>query len=192
MIILINLLLSLRVSQSLTVESLFYTDPKHRIMESRTTKTRREAILDMRLRRLVESLEYSELSQMKTGKGRLHSFVSGLLLSSAILEEIRQVTRVNVYVSWGQILNEKGELSKEIDIMIYFRRKPLYEWKNIGYAIISKQDVLSIFEVKRNFQSYLSHEKECEQLSKFAKKIFLIIYHNPNTIDGMKRRNVEV
>ncbi len=150
-------------------------------------KTRRQAILDFRFNRLIDSVQLSELSEMKTGRGRLNPFVSGLLLSSAILEEIQQEAPYNVHVAWGQILDENDTLSGEIDIRTYLG-KPLHEWKSIGYAIIPKRQVMRIFEVKGRFQSYKSHEEDYQRLSNFAKKIFLIIYQSDNTIDGIKKK----
>jgi hypothetical protein len=150
-------------------------------------KSRRQAILDVRFNRLIDSVQLSELSEMKTGRGRLNPFVSGLLLSSAILEEIQQEAPYNVHVSWGQILDENDTLSGEIDIMAYLG-KPLHEWKSIGYAIIPKRQVGKIFEVKGHFQSYKSHEEDYQRLSNFAPKIFLIIYQSHNTINGIKKR----
>jgi len=149
-------------------------------------KTRRQAILNIRFRSLIDSLHLSELSEVRSGRGALNTFVSGLILSSAIMEEIRQEAPYNVHVSWGQILDENDVLSGEVDIMTYLG-KPLHEWKSIGYAIIQKFQVGKIIEVKRNFQSYRKHEKDFERLSKFG-KIFLIVYQTRNTIDGIKKR----
>lgn len=150
-------------------------------------ETRREAILNIRFRSLIDSLHLSELSEVKTGRGSLNPFVSGLILSSALMEEIRQEVPYSAHVAWGQILDEKDVLSGEIDIMT-FLGKPLYEWKSIGYAIIQKYQVGKIIEVKRNFQSYRKHKEDFEQLSNFADRIFLIIYQTHNTQEGIKKR----
>jgi len=150
-------------------------------------KTRKQVILDFRFRSLIDSLQLSELSEMKSGRGWLNPFVSGLLLSSAIMEEIRQEVPYNIHVSWGQILDENDILSGEIDIMTYLA-KPLHEWENIGYAIIPKLQVDKIFEVKRHFQSYSDHKEDYQRLSNFASKIFLIIYQSSITVDGIKKR----
>lgn len=153
-------------------------------------KTRKQAILDLRFRSLINSLQISELSEMKTGRGTLNPFVSGLVLSSAIMEEIRKEVPYNVHVSWGQILNENDMLSGEIDIMTYLG-KPLHEWKNIGYAIIPKQLVGKIFEVKRSFRSYGDHKEDYQRLSNFCpreRKMFLIIYQTYNTLEGIRKR----
>lgn len=149
-------------------------------------KTRRQEILDTRLRTLVES-DMPELLKMKTGRGTLNKFVSGLVLSSALMEEISRAVPDNLHVAWGQILDYDNILSGEIDIMTY-HGKPLHEWKRIGYAIIEKQQVDTIFEVKRSFRSYPVHRKEYERFSNFCNYIYLIIYRTSITRDGIEKR----
>lgn len=150
-------------------------------------KGRRKTILDIRLRKLIESMRLSELSEVKTKRGALNPFVSGLLLSSSLMDEVRQEVPYNMHVAWGQALNENDVLSGELDIILYLG-KPLYQWKSIGYAIVPKQQICSIIEVKRKFYTYKDHKYELNCLKNYHDKVLLVIFETYNTIKGIKER----
>lgn len=150
-------------------------------------KTREQAIRDIRFRKLVESVKLSELTELKSQKGALNPYFSGLLLSATLMEEFRQEALFTVSVGWGQVLDEDDNLSKEIDVFTYFG-KPLYEWKNIGYVIVNKENVQSVFEVKHKFRSYSYHKKDLERLHNFAERVYLIIFETRISVNGIKKR----
>jgi len=150
-------------------------------------KTRTQAILNIRFHRLIESLQLSELTEIKSQKGALNPYVSGLLLSASLMDEIRLEVPYGMHVGWGQVLDGNDHLSGEIDIFTYLG-KPLYRWKDIGYVIVPREQVQSIFEVKRRFYSYDDHQEELNCLRNFASKIFLIIFETDNSMDGIKKR----
>lgn len=153
--------------------------------EGKFLKTREQAIRDIRFRKLVESLQLSELTELKSQKGALNPYVSGLLLSATLMEEFRQEAPFTVSVGWGQILDENDNLSSEIDVFTY-QGKPIYQWKNIGYVIVNKDDIQSIFEVKRKFYSYSYHKEDFERLHNFAERVYLIIFETYNSLNGIK------
>ena len=150
-------------------------------------KARRKAILDIRLHKLIESLQLSELSEVKSAKGALNPFISGLLISSSLMDEIRQEVLYGLHVGWGQVIDENDKLSKEVDIVTYLG-KPLYQWKNIGYIIVPKEQVNSIFEVKRKFYSYEGHQEELKNLKNFAlnENVFLVVFETYNSVKGIR------
>ena len=152
-------------------------------------KARRKAILDIRLHKLIESLQLSELSEVKSAKGALNPFISGLLISSSLMDEIRQEVLYGLHVGWGQVIDENDKLSKEVDIVTYLG-KPLYQWKNIGYIIVPKEQVNSIFEVKRKFYSYKDHQEELKNLKNFSPngKVFLVVFETYNSTNGIRTR----
>lgn len=154
-------------------------------------KSRRETILDIRFRRLIESMELYGLSETKSGKGFLNPWVTGLLLSSALMDEIRREAPYNAHVTWGQILNPDDTLSGEIDIIVHIG-KPLYQWRSIGYSIIRRQTVLSLYEVKRTFSMYDKHEADYSRLRKFATDVYLIIYGTHTSIENIRKREAKL
>jgi len=156
-------------------------------------RTRREAIWDMRLSRLVESMKLYRLTGRKYEQGTLHPYVSGLLLSSSIMAEIRQVTPESLRLAWGQILNNNDILSKEVDIMAYLG-KPLHQWEDIGFSIVHKDNVDFgfVIEVKRSFPNYQKLKREFDDLSQFCESVLLIIYETENSMKGIRQRETEL
>ena len=155
--------------------------------EGKFLKTREQVIRDIRFRKLIGSLQFLGLTELKSQKGALNPYVSGLLLSATLMEEFRQEAPFTVSVGWGQVLDENDNLSGEIDVFTY-QGKPLYEWKNIGYVIVNERDVESIFEVKRKFRAYSYHKEDSERLHNFAERVYLIIFETYNSVDGIKNR----
>jgi len=109
------------------------------------------------MKRLSEATEVYELA--KRGAGSLPPFIEGLIASSLLIEEIKQDLDPRFSVKWGQVIGKKGELSKEVDAII-FKGKPLYEWQNIGYAIIPQDQVKAAIEVNIWFGSSVSSINE--------------------------------
>jgi len=128
-----------------------------------------KALWNMQLRQLIESLDLYRLSERGKGKP-LHPFVRGLILSSTIINQIRLEVNPKYSVSWGQIMDNQGQLSKEVDVIIYEGR-PYQEWRDIGFVIVPKEEVLAIIEVKT--YSYVSQmKKEYRGLCNYAEKIY--------------------
>lgn len=151
------------------------------------SSSRKEAIWDIQFSRLVEAMKLHGLTEVTSGRGSLHSFVSGLLLSSAIKGEMRRVAPEWLHLGWGQVLDESDVLSGEIDILAY-RGKPLHQWEDLGFSLVSKENVDFIIEVKRSWPSYSSLEYELKRLSQYCEKMFLIIYETNNRMKGIKNR----
>ena len=149
--------------------------------------TRRETFWDLRLERLIKSMDLYPLTQIKGRKGSLHPFVSGLLLSSSIMEELNRVIHDNLRLGWGQILSEDDTLSGEIDIMA-FHGKPLYHWDNVGFSIVNKDNVEFIIEVKGWMSSYKGLESAFSGLSEFCQQVFLIIFQTSNRMNKIISR----
>jgi len=137
-------------------------------------------ILKIRMNKLNESTDLYEL--VKTGgHGKIPTFVEGLILSSLLIEEIKQDLPNEYSVMRGQAIKDNGELSKEIDAII-FSGKPYYEWQNIGYAIIPSKQIRAALEVNTWFGSGVSKQDEYkdlyEQLKPFSPEVFLFCFHD--------------
>lgn len=156
-------------------------------LKLRRMKEREKTILEIRFRKFVESMELYGLSETGSGKGFLNPWVTGLLLSSAVMDEIQIDIPYNTYVTWGQVLNDDDTLSGEIDI-IYHLGKPIYEWKRIGFAIVKRENILRLFEVKRTFKSYDKHREDYAKLRLFGTDICLIIYGTHTSLTNVEQR----
>jgi len=137
-------------------------------------------------------MELYGLSETKSGRGFLNPWVTGLLLSFALMDEIGREAPFNSHVTWGQVLNQDDDsLSGEIDI-IHHLGKPLYQWRNIGYSIVDKENVLSLYEVKRTFSKYDKHRKDYLRLREYGNRIYLIIYGTHTSIDNIRKREAKL
>ena len=142
--------------------------------------SRLKDILKIRMKKLNESTDLYEL--VKTGgHGKIPTFVEGLILSSLLIEEIKLDLSPEYSVMRGQAIKNDGNLSKEIDVII-FSGKPYYEWQNIGYAIIPSKQIKAVLEVNTWFGSGVSRQDEYkdlyEQLEPFSSKVFLFCFHD--------------
>jgi len=75
----------------------------------------------------------------------MHPFAVGHIFSSALIEEIIQVT--DKEATWGQAFHEDMGLSPEIDVIIY-KGKPLAVWPRAGYALIKPDQVVATVNCK--------------------------------------------
>lgn len=137
-----------------------------------------EALWKMRLHKLVTSLrQLYKLTKRRDFGGSLHTYVRGLILSSSIIDEARQDLSSQYDATWGQILKEDGTLSKEIDIIIY-QGKSYYKWKNIGFAIVPKQNVKAIIECEEYPSKAIDYyEKVFQELNGFTSNVYLLFEH---------------
>jgi len=145
--------------------------------------SRIEDLLRLRMDRLVSTTEVYDLAKKgsaSNNNGQLPTFISGLIGSSCLIEEIEQDLRPGLTAKWGQVIdNNNNTMSKEIDVII-FKDKPYFEWKKLGYALVPKDNVRAAIEVNTWYGSGVSthgdYRSLAQHLNNFCKDFFLFCF----------------
>lgn len=112
---------------------------------------------------IIEAMKLNGLCGDRGEKGNFHPYVSGLVFSKKIIEELEKFAPDDLHLGWGQIM-DGDVLSGEVDVFA-FKGKPLYHWESIGYSIVPKEAVEFVIECKRIFPDYKIMEDAFKQLS---------------------------
>lgn len=121
----------------------------------------------MRFEEIKRPLDWLYELSKKQNTGSIPSFVVGQIVTKYVLDQIKRDLPDSLSASWGQIMSSGGSLSPEADIVI-FKGRPLFEWASVGFAVVPKENVVSVIECKQNIPSqYSDHEEYATSMKPF-------------------------
>lgn len=109
------------------------------------TQSKRRVIWDMGFDRMASITRLYEWTKEQKNGASLFGQVLGRLYSSSLAEEITRISDLNT--TWGQIIDDKGALSPEVDLILY-KGRPYVSWSSIGFSLVRAKDVQVTFECK--------------------------------------------
>jgi hypothetical protein len=132
------------------------------------------ALRRARLYSLIGGLDLFPLTSKFGKQEPLFLFARGLIFSSSLIDEIRPDLPRNDGVGWGQIMTDDGELSPEVDIIIY-DGSPFHEWKTetMRFIIVPKEQVRVAIECCDYLRPTKHVKKHLSDILKFAPRVFL-------------------
>ena len=111
-------------------------------------------------------------------KGTILPFVRGLRFSALLIYTIRQFLNKDLEASWGHLIDDEGELSRECDIIIHNKGEYM-RWNGDGdnhvmdFRFIEKENAIVVISCK-SFLTPSSIEKDyCTDIDNFSKKVWL-------------------
>lgn len=133
--------------------------------------------------RFVSEELVSKLNQIKTFITK-HNTTIGILTEEILREFLSKYLPKGISVEQGFIMNQKGELSKQCDIIIYDSQlfAPFYRINDI--VVVPNESVISIIEVKTTvtkkiFHDVISYFKSFKDILDEQSNKHLFIYNSP-------------
>lgn len=110
----------------------------------------------------------------------------GEIFSSELITEIKRDLASSYSTQRGQIIDNEGGMSKEMDIII-FKGKPYQEW-TMGYVFVPKSNVKAVFECKTKTASY-KYQNDLRKLKYFSPLCYLFMqYYDGKRFESYRRK----
>lgn len=148
--------------------------------------------------RLDEKIMAAEAKPGKN-KGIIFTFARGLRFSALLIYKIRKILNgTDLTASWGQIINEDGELSNECDIIIHETRGCVHYWNGEGgadkimdFKFIDQSKVKAVVSCKSYIKTNTIEKEYFQNLSRYVPKIWLFAECCPSASADTIRKNAQ-
>lgn len=125
-------------------------------------------------------------------KGTILPFVRGLRFAALLIYSIRKIIRPDLEASWGHLINDEGELSRECDIVIhkkghYMRWNGDGEYNVMDFRFIEIDKAIAVISCKSMLYPSTIETDYCSDLDSFSKDVWLFAECcGPDSVDDIK------